>query len=332
MIRLATLEDLNSLDDIALNTIAHMRKNHRSQWSFSYPRKPHFKSDISKQHLYVYESEQTIKGMMVIYPEDETAYRVINWKEKNGMVIHRLMIHPDYQGQGIADQLMVFGINHTKQKNYSGLRIDTHAGNTPMRRLLRKHQFEPRGYLKSIDRLAYERKVDFTDAHKILIFGNAGTGKTTLARMLGERLSLDVLHLDTIYWLRNWQSLSKPAFNKAVLSYLRAHRRFVMDGNYTNHTNFEDRVAISDMIILLNYDETTALKGVKRRENVYKHRYRSDMATGCIEELDQEFLQYVAFFEPKRHKLEAIINQLRHKKHVLIFDNREALMHWFNLL
>lgn len=332
MIRQAEQKDLNTIDDIAKATIARMRKLHRSQWSFSYPRKPHFKADIKHHHLYVFEENQTIKALMVIHEEQEESYRSIEWAGKTGTVIHRLMVHPDYQNQGIADSLILFGIKHTKDLGLQSLRIDTHAANGPMRKLLRKHQFEPRGYIKSIDRLAYERRIDYSNLHRILIFGNAGTGKTTIARMLGEKLDLDVIHLDTIYWLKNWQSLSKPAFNKAVLTYLRKHPRFVMDGNYTNHTNFEDRLNISDTVVLLNFHEKTALKGVIERENVYKHRYRSDMATGCIEELDQEFLQYVAFFESKRHKLQAIINGLRHKKNILIFDTREALMHWYNSL
>ncbi len=332
MIRQAELKDLNPIDDIAKATIASMQKLHRTQWSFSYPRKPHFKADVEARRLYVFEEENTIKAMMAIYEENEASYRSIAWHGKRGMVIHRLMVHPDYQGQGIADSLILFGIGKTKEQGFESLKIDTHAANGPMRKLLKKHQFEPRGYIKAIDRLAYERRIDYRFAHRILIFGNAGTGKTTLARMLGEKLQLDVIHLDTIYWLKNWQSLSKPDFNKAVLSYLKQHPRFVMDGNYTNHTNFEDRLKISDTVILLNYHEKTALKGVIERENVYKHRYRSDMATGCIEELDQEFLQYVAFFEPKRHKLEAIINSLRPKKNILVFDTREALMHWYNSL
>ena len=284
--------------------------------------------------LYLKCRSRASRNILKDLRQTEKAYREL-LKEtklpyKDELVL--FVTHPDYQGQGIADSLILFGIGKTKEQGFESLKIDTHAANGPMRKLLKKHQFEPRGYIKAIDRLAYERRIDYRFAHRILIFGNAGTGKTTLARMLGEKLQLDVIHLDTIYWLKNWQSLSKPDFNKAVLSYLKQHPRFVMDGNYTNHTNFEDRLKISDTVILLNYHEKTALKGVIERENVYKHRYRSDMATGCIEELDQEFLQYVAFFEPKRHKLEAIINSLRPKKNILVFDTREALMHWYNSL
>jgi adenylate kinase family enzyme len=35
---------------------------------------------------------------------------------------------------------------------------------------------------------------------RIAVLGCAGSGKTTLARALGERLGLPVIHVDDVYW------------------------------------------------------------------------------------------------------------------------------------
>ncbi len=332
MIRLAKTADLDAIDALSVKTITAMHQQGLHQWTTNYPRSPHFKDDISHNRLYIYETDNKILGVMALYGENEESYRNLSWMKQQSLVIHRIMVDPDARGQGIASGFLSYAINQCKTANKHSLKIDTHPSNNAMNALLKKHQFQYIGYLKSIHRLAYERLIDFSFMKKVLIFGNAGTGKTTLARMLGDKLNLNVLHLDTVYWLKDWQSMDKELFKQKVRRYLKHHPRFVMDGNYTNSQTFEDRIRIADTIILLKYPKQSALKGVIEREKEYKHRYRSDMATGCIEELDQEFLQYVAFFDKKKKKLEAVLNSLKHQKNILIFDSRDALMQWFNSL
>lgn len=39
---------------------------------------------------------------------------------------------------------------------------------------------------------------------KIALIGSGGSGKSTLARQLGEKLKIDVYHLDALFWKPNW--------------------------------------------------------------------------------------------------------------------------------
>ncbi|MDJ0568280.1 MAG: shikimate kinase [Pleurocapsa sp. MO_192.B19] len=39
--------------------------------------------------------------------------------------------------------------------------------------------------------------------------GSCGAGKSTLARTLGEKLNLPVIHLDVYYWQPEWQETDK---------------------------------------------------------------------------------------------------------------------------
>jgi adenylate kinase family enzyme len=41
-------------------------------------------------------------------------------------------------------------------------------------------------------------------AHRIIIYGNSGAGKTTLARELHRQYSLPILDLDSIAWEPEW--------------------------------------------------------------------------------------------------------------------------------
>jgi len=48
---------------------------------------------------------------------------------------------------------------------------------------------------------------------RILIIGNAGSGKTTFAKKLAEKTGLPLIHLDRLYWCGNWEHLSRGEFD-----------------------------------------------------------------------------------------------------------------------
>ena len=147
---------------------------------------------------------------------------------------------------------------------------------------------------------------------KIIILGPSGTGKTTLSRLLSDKLHIPVLHLDTVYWLKDWKHLDKEPFHHKMMTYFQAHNQWVIDGNYTNNRHFDIRLKLCDTIILLDYGTSASLKGIYQRANSYKHQVRSDMAEGCVEGVDQVFLQYVAFYYKTRIKaLRAMIQKYK---------------------
>lgn len=51
---------------------------------------------------------------------------------------------------------------------------------------------------------------------RIVILGNAGSGKSSLARQLGEQLALPVVHLDTLFWGPNWTKPVASEFRARV--------------------------------------------------------------------------------------------------------------------
>lgn len=168
---------------------------------------------------------------------------------------------------------------------------------------------------------------------KIAIFGSSGTGKTTLARKIGNKLHLPTLHLDSVYWKKDWNNISKDEFDKYMKKYLIKNKSWVIDGNYSNNRHFEYRLRLADIIIFLDFGRDVSLQGIHERAQEYKHQVRTDMAEGCVEGIDQVFLQYVAFYHKFRSKrLKAIIEQYKFKKQVLIFKNRTELYNWYNSL
>ena len=168
---------------------------------------------------------------------------------------------------------------------------------------------------------------------RIVVLGPSGTGKTTLCRRLGDKLQIPELHLDTVYWLKDWEHIGKEEFHQWMLQFFLKHDSWVIDGNYSNNRHFKLRLQLADTIILLDFGRQVSLHGIHERAKEYKHQVRSDMAEGCVEGIDQVFLQYTAFYHKERIKwLKSQIRKYKHKKNILIFKTRDELHNWFNEL
>lgn len=67
---------------------------------------------------------------------------------------------------------------------------------------------------------------------RIIILGNAGSGKTTLARQLAQRLDLTHTEVDSLYWDPGWTPAPKEVFRERVSQAVQTDR-WVLDGNYS---------------------------------------------------------------------------------------------------
>lgn len=67
---------------------------------------------------------------------------------------------------------------------------------------------------------------------RVVVVGVAGSGKTTVAQQLGERLGAPVVELDALHWGPNWTMATLEDFRARVQQAL-AGERWVADGNYS---------------------------------------------------------------------------------------------------
>lgn len=127
---------------------------------------------------------------------------------------------------------------------------------------------------------------------KIAIIGYSGSGKSTLARILAERYGVDVLHLDTVQFLPGWEDRPDAEQGEIVRQFLDTHDAWVIDGNYSK-LEYSRRMEEADRIILLLFPPLASLYRVTRRYLQYRDTTRPDMAAGCQEKLDWEFVKWV---------------------------------------
>lgn len=136
---------------------------------------------------------------------------------------------------------------------------------------------------------------------KIAIIGYSGAGKSTLARALGERYGLPILHMDAVHHLPGWVE-REPEEEKAILTeFLDSHESWVIDGNYSK-VCFQRRVEEADLVIMLLFNRFSSLFRVTKRYRTFKGKSRPDMAQGCEEKLDGEFLRWVLWDGRGRRK------------------------------
>jgi ribosomal protein S18 acetylase RimI-like enzyme len=155
MIRHADIKDLDRLNQMAETIRNQMKESGLSQWVGHYPNKDVFNDDLKKQGLYVFVDENKVIGSISILEENDPPYKAIQWHRNHSLVIHRLMVDPKHQKQGVGMALFEHAIALTQNK-YQSLKVDTHPDNLKMQKLILKMGFEYMGYLSSINRLAYE--------------------------------------------------------------------------------------------------------------------------------------------------------------------------------
>lgn len=150
---------------------------------------------------------------------------------------------------------------------------------------------------------------------KILIIGAGGAGKSTFARRLSEILKLEVIHLDALYWQAGWVETPKPEWKEKVEELLKRDA-WIMDGNYSG--TLDIRIEACDTVIFLDIAPLTCLWRIFKRLLQYHNRRRPDMAAGCEEKLDVEFIGWVwAYRKRSRPKVVRLLEEHRQRKTIV---------------
>ena len=158
---------------------------------------------------------------------------------------------------------------------------------------------------------------------RVLIIGCGGAGKSTLARQLGEKTGLPVVHLDQIWWSPgNWKHLERDEFDVLLKAEL-DNPRWILDGNF-NRT-LELRLERCDTVIFLDFNRFTCLFGWLKRVITNWGVARADMAPGCTEWFDLEFAKWIwNFNKQNRNRYIKLLNESDGKS-VYILRNRRQV-------
>lgn len=163
---------------------------------------------------------------------------------------------------------------------------------------------------------------------KIVIIGYSGSGKSTLAKTLGAHYNITVLHLDSVNFLSGWKVRDEKESNEIVKKFMEENESWIIDGNY--HKIARERFELADEIIFLNYNRFFCLNSVIKRYKENIGKTRSDMAIGCDEKLDFEFLYWVFIKGRSKTRIDRFKNIVKNHKNAIVFKNRKQLFKYYN--
>ncbi|WP_316858265.1 hypothetical protein [uncultured Cohaesibacter sp.] len=159
---------------------------------------------------------------------------------------------------------------------------------------------------------------------RITIIGSSGSGKSTLAFALAEKLGLPTIHIDQEFWQPDW---TEPEDKAAFLAHMHAimdSDEWIIEGNYTTNADLPKRLERSDLLIFMDPPRLLCMWGILTRILKTYGRVRKDMAPGCPERLDWEFIKYVWNFpKTQRPKLKAFYDG--HEGHKVRLTGRSSV-------
>jgi adenylate kinase family enzyme len=127
---------------------------------------------------------------------------------------------------------------------------------------------------------------------RIVVIGTTGSGKTTLARRLAERLGVPHVELDALHWEPNWTMAPLETFRERVAQALEGEA-WVIDGNYSK---VRDIVwSRADTIIWLDYPFLAIFARLIRR-TLRRLITREELWNGNRERWQEQFFSRESLF------------------------------------
>ena len=142
----ATPKDANPIMALISECTKDMEASGIYQWDDEYPTREAIEADIANRSLQVLRIEDKYCGIITLDGDEPQEYGTIDWKYQTDkvLVVHRLAIDPQWQGQGLARRLMDFAEQYGQKNGYQTIRLDAFVNNPRAVKL-----YEHRGYRKA---------------------------------------------------------------------------------------------------------------------------------------------------------------------------------------
>ena len=144
MIRKAVSQDIPHIKKITEACARHMIAQGIFQWNENYPDLAVLTKDVKEGTVYVVEMQEKIIGCVMFSMVMDNFYKDIAWLTPNAkqLYVHRLAVHPEVQGKGIARSLMDFGEQLARENECLSVRLDTFSKNPRNNRFYKARKYQ----------------------------------------------------------------------------------------------------------------------------------------------------------------------------------------------
>ena len=152
---------------------------------------------------------------------------------------------------------------------------------------------------------------------RIIVIGCPGSGKTTFAIKLRDKIGLSLYHLDAIWHKSDRTHISREEFDLRLGEIL-SRDSWIIDGNYSR--TLERRMAACDTVFLFDLPVEACLAGAKSRIGTK----RPDMPW-VDTELDHALAAEIERFEKENlPAIYTLLDKYSSGRRIVIFKSREA--------
>ena len=157
---------------------------------------------------------------------------------------------------------------------------------------------------------------------RVLVIGNAGSGKTTFAKDLSKKTKLPLVHLDKLFWRGDWEHLSRDEFDIVLQDELEKSE-WIIDGNFGR--TIPHRLKYCDTVFYFDLSTVNCLWGSTVRVIKNYGKTREDMGGNCPEYFDKQkrdLYKAILTFNRKHRKKYCKLLEEQKDKEIIIFRSR----------
>ena len=178
-ITIALESDLDPLIALTSDCVTALRARGIDQWDDIYPNRELLARDVAAGTVSLLRAEGALVGTITLDGNLDPLWQGMEWSQPDAgaAAIHRVMVHPSRQGQGLARWLMAHAESQARENGSHSIRLDAFTANPASLRL-----YDALGYRRT--GTATMRKGEFVCFEKIFdgIAASKGYGAETDSR------------------------------------------------------------------------------------------------------------------------------------------------------
>ena len=181
-------------------------------------------------------------------------------------------------------------------------------------------------YLQS---LCSKREMNWWQMKRIWIVGTAGSGKTTLAKLLSYELNIPAYHRDNISWDNKGEDVPEEK-QVAITQEITSKEKWIFEGCRFSASKIDGRLTNCDTIIYLHINRYICLFRTCHR--YIKQLLVKSSEYGWIQEINFDIVKYILYDYPRKSpEREAIFTVARDNgKDVIVLTSTSAVKRFMN--